>query len=74
MKRTADEHFVSHWLTIQPRLSDFLEDEVGELGDNQRHFIRIAESVELGRIARKYGSCGNGRKPSSLLAMFKIFG
>ena len=52
-------HFASHWLTIQPSLFDFLEDEVGELDDNQRLFVRIAESVELGRIARKYGWCGN---------------
>ena len=73
MRRTTEEHFASHWLTIQPSLFDFLEDEVGELDDNQRLFVRIAESVELGRIARKYGWCGNGRKPSSRLAMFKMF-
>jgi len=46
-------HFASRCLTIQPSLFDFLEDEVGELDDNQRLFVRIAESVELGRIARK---------------------
>ena len=46
---------------------------MGELDDNQRLFVRIAESVELGRISRKYGWCGNGRKPSSRLAMFKMF-
>ena len=73
MKQTNGEHFASHWLTIQPSLFDFLEDEVGELDDNQRLFVRIAESVELGRIARRYGWCGNGRKPSSRLAMFKMF-
>ena len=73
MKRSTEEHFASHWLTIQPSLFDFLEDEVGELDDNQRLFVRIAESVELGRIARRYGWCGNGRKPSSRLAMFKMF-
>ena len=73
MKQSTEEHFASHWLTIQPSLFDFLEDEVGELDDNQRLFVRIAESVELGRIARKYGWCGNGRKPSSRLAMFKMF-
>ena len=75
MRRTTEEHFASHWLTIQPSLFDFLEDEVGELDDNQRLFVRIAESVELGRIARarRYGWCGNGRKPSSRLAMFKMF-
>ncbi|MBQ9430176.1 MAG: hypothetical protein IJU44_01370 [Kiritimatiellae bacterium] len=47
--------FTEHWLTIQPYLFDFLEDEVGELDENQRLFVRMAESVELGRIATKYG-------------------
>ena len=36
MKRTTEEHFASHWLTIQPSLFGFLEDEVGELDDNHR--------------------------------------
>ena len=51
MKQMTEEHFASHWLTIQPSLFDFLEDEVGELDENLRLFVRIAESVELGRIA-----------------------
>ncbi|MBP5511306.1 MAG: hypothetical protein J6Z49_10345 [Kiritimatiellae bacterium] len=63
MKRTAEGHFANHWLTIQPRLFGFLEAEVGKRDDNQRLFVRVAESVELGRIATKYGWCGNGRKP-----------
>ena len=70
--KTDGEHFASHWLTIQPSLFNFIEDEVGELDENQRLFVRLAESVELGRIAAKYGWRGNGRKPSSRLAMFKL--
>ena len=42
----AKPRFAGHWLTIQPSLFDFLEDEVGELDDNQRLFVRIAEGVE----------------------------
>lgn len=72
VERPVGEHFASHWLTIQPSLFNFIEDEVGELDENQRLFVRIAESVELVRIAAKYGWCGNGRKPSSRLAMFKL--
>ena len=52
MKRPTEEHFANNWLTIQPSLFDFFEDEVGEHNDNQRLFVRIVESVELGRIAR----------------------
>lgn len=70
--KTDGEHFASHWLTIQPSLFNFIEDEVGELDENQSLFVRLAESVELGRIAAKYGWRGNGRKPSSRLAMFKL--
>ena len=32
MKQSTEEHFASHWLTIQPSLFDFLEDEVGGTG------------------------------------------
>ena len=64
--------FADHWLTIQPCLFDFLEDEVGELDEEQRLFVRVAESLELERIAARYGWCGNGRKPSSRLAIFKL--
>ena len=44
MKQSTEEHFASHWLTIQPSLFDFLEDEVGELDDNQRLFVRISDN------------------------------
>ena len=73
MENRSVENFASHWLTIQPSLFNFIEDEVGELDENQRLFVRVAESVGLERIAAKYGWCGNGRKPSSRLAIFKLF-
>lgn len=73
MENRSAENFASHWLTIQPSLFNFIEDEVGELDENQRLFVRVAESVGLERIAAKYGWCGNGRKPSSRLAIFKLF-
>ena len=60
MKKTIEGHFASHWLTIQPSLFSLIENEVGELDENQWLFVRIAESVELGRIAAKFGWCGNG--------------
>jgi len=73
MANGTDNHsFAEHWLTIQPRLFDFLEDEVGELDEEQKLFVRVAESLELRRIAARYGWCGNGRKPSSRLAIFKL--
>ena len=59
------ETFSSHWLTIQPSLFNFIEDEVGELDEEQRLFVRVAESLELRQIAARYGWCGNGRKPSN---------
>ena len=34
--------FSSHWLTIQPSLFSFIEDEVGELDEEQRLFVRVA--------------------------------
>ena len=66
------ESFAEHWLTIQPRLFDFLEDEVGELDEEQKLFVRVAESLDLRQIEARHGWCGNGRKPSSRLAIFKL--
>ena len=66
------ETFSNHWLTIQPSLFNFLEDEVGEIDEEQKLFVRVAESLELRQIAARYGWCGNGRKPSSRLAIFKL--
>ena len=73
MKTTNSEHFASHWLTIQPLLFDFLEDEIGELDEKQMLFVRIAESINLELITLKYHWRGNGRKLSSRLSIFKLF-
>lgn len=77
MKNTTENNiqrrFADHWLTIQPYLFNFIEDEVGELDENQKLFVRVAESLELERVVMKYSWCGNGRKPSSRLAIFKLF-
>lgn len=67
------EHFAWHWLTIQPSLFGFLEDEIGELDENQKLFVRVVESIGLERIAVKYHWCGNGRKLSSRMSIFKLF-
>ena len=72
-QNSKKEHFASHWTTIQPSLFDFIEDEIGELDENQKLFIHVAESLGLERIALKYHWCGNGRKISSRLAIFKLF-
>ena len=72
-KNCVHDHFASHWLTIQPSLFDFLEDEIGELDENQKLFIRIAESIDLKHITMKYRWCGNGRKLVSRIAIFKLF-
>ena len=67
------EHFAWHWMTIQPSLFGFLEDEIGELDENQKLFVRVVESLGLERIAAKYHWCGNGRKLSSRASIFKLF-
>ena len=69
---TGKACFASHWLTIQPSLFNFLEDEIGELDENQKLFVNAAEATNLERIAIMYGWCGNGRKPSSRLSIFKL--
>ncbi len=49
MNKTS-ESFSGHWLTIQPFLFNFLEDEVGELDEDQKSFVRVAESLGLQQI------------------------
>lgn len=58
---------------MQPYLFGFLEDEVGELDESLRLFVQAAESADIGIVAERYGWCGNGRKPSDRLAIFKLF-
>ena len=40
--------FTAQWFTIQPDLFGRIEDEVGELGESERDFIRICTTA-LGR-------------------------
>ena len=64
--------FTAQWFTIQPDLFGRIEDEVGELGESERDFIRICTTaLNSGRFA-KYRWCGNGHPPSSRVAIFKM--
>ena len=65
--------FVSQWMTIQPSLFDYLDDEIGELDDDQKSFVRICSMVLKEGDFFKYGWCGNGRPPASRLCIFKAF-
>ena len=58
---------------MQPSLFNFLEDEVGELDEEQKLFVRVAESLELRQIAARYGWCGNGKKPRAALPSSSSF-
>ena len=62
-----------HWNTIQKSLFPVLEDELGELSDEQKAFVSICELLIDDSIFYKYRWSGNGRKPHSRLAMFKAF-
>ena len=64
--------FTAQWLTIQPDLFGRIEDEVGELGESEKDFIRICSTaLNSGRFA-KYRWCGNGHPPSSRFAIFRM--
>ena len=64
--------FTSQWLTIQPDLFGRIEDEVGELGESEKDFVRICTTaLNSGRFA-KYRWCGNGHPPSSRFSIFKM--
>ena len=64
--------FTAQWFTIQPDLFGRIEDEVGELGESEKEFVRICTTaLNSGRFA-KYRWCGNGHPPSSRVAIFKM--
>ena len=64
--------FTAQWFTIQPDLFGRIEDEVGELGESEKDFVRICTTaLNSGRFA-KYRWCGNGHPPSSRVAIFKM--
>ena len=48
------ETFSSYWPTIQPSLFNFTEDEMVELAEWQKLFVRVAESLDLRQIAARY--------------------
>ena len=64
--------FTVQWFTIQPDLFGRIEDEVGELSESEKEFVRICTTaLNSGRFA-KYRWCGNGHPPSSRVAIFKM--
>jgi len=60
-------------ISIQRHLFPALEDEMGELSDKERKFVRIIELIEIGRFLVGHGWCGVGRKPHSRKALAKAF-
>lgn len=60
-------------ISIQRHLFPALEDEIGELSDKERKFVRIIELIEIGRFLVGHGWCGVGRKPHSRKALAKAF-
>ena len=55
--------FTTQWFTIQPDLFGRIEDEVGELGESEKEFVRICTTaLNSGRFA-KYRWCGNRQSP-----------
>lgn len=60
-------------ISIQRHLFPALEDEIGELSDKERKFVRIIELIEIGRFLLGHGWCGVGRKPHSRKALAKAF-
>lgn len=65
--------FVSQWMTVQPSLFGFLDDELGELDDEQKTFVRVCSWALAEQNFFQYRWCGNGRPPASRLAIFKAF-
>ncbi len=60
-------------ISIQRHLFPALEEEIGELSDNERKFVRIIELAEIGRFLVGHGWRGVGRKPHSRFALAKAF-
>ena len=64
--------FTTQWFTIQPDLFGRIEDEVGELGESEKEFVRICTTALNSGRFEKYRWCGNGHPPSSRVAIFKM--
>ena len=65
--------FVSQWMTIQPSLFDSLDDELGELDDEEKLFVRVSSWALSEHNFSKYRWCRNGRPPASRISIFKAF-
>jgi hypothetical protein len=58
---------------IQKGLFPVLEEEMGELPEKQKEFIRVAEALDLGKCLKEFQWKGIGRKKSSRLSLLKVF-
>lgn len=67
------ERFADHWLTVRPYLFDFPGEEAGGLDEEMKLFVRVAETLDIGRVASVHPWGGNGRRPSDRVAAFKLF-
>lgn len=65
--------YVSQWMTVQPSLFGCLEDELGELDEEQRTFVRVCSLALSGTSFSRYRWRGNGRPPASRERIFKAF-
>ena len=65
--------FVAQWMTIQPSLFVCLDDELGELDEDQKTFVRVCSWALSEQNFFQYRWCGNGRPPASRLRIFKAF-
>jgi len=59
--------------SIQKWLFPALEDEIGELTEKQKEFIRAVEALELGKYLGAFQWKGAGRKRSNRLSLLKAF-
>lgn len=62
-----------HWNTIQAYLIPGLEDDSGELSEEQRKFVQICEILINDKMFAKYRWCGNGRPPHNRISLFKAY-
>ena len=65
--------FVAQWMTIQPSLFSWLDDELGELDEEQKSFVRVCSWALSEQNFSRYRWCGNGRPPASRICIFKAF-
>jgi len=59
--------------SIQRWLFPALEEELGELNDKQKEFVRVVELMDLPNYLLLFKWCGIGRKPLDRLCLLKSF-